>query len=652
MIKKLHGGLWNICSLLIVTLLVGCEEKSVYKDEEDKPDPEEIIDFSTVQDVQFNLTYDVPDGFRGKFEAYTENPLYADEYGNYLKKNGVQPFMSGYTQEDGSVDFSALLPAYASKVYVYSAMTGLPTLMSSEIANGKVKPVKTSAIVTSGFRTRASNKPYYSNWEKMSLSWKTLGTWNSEGKPADLLSPGITLGKEEMEIINATIPQGEKLEMIFCALDKIEVSEKAHVKLYYVSNGSSRRVNALAYYVYTDELPQVNIDQSQRWINKNLIMLYPNLSEGALQAGEGVQLKYYNKVDGKFEDEFPAGTKIGFALLVDAWKGEGNVASNTNVMYSYKAANNYILPDQIKGDRPQMALFKAKEKIILSFEDQPWTESPDSPYQGDFRDNVFVLDVDPIEALPDIPDGQNPDEPTGKPVNVYSNRGVMAFEDVWPYKGDYDMNDIVVKYKSGTYCDADWMITGTIDTFTFLHNGAQFENGFGYEMGVAKANIEKVEVISNYKCSGQGLDESLDKATVMLFDNGRNVPAGTVFVVKVFLKQSSSQIYGYTLAPYNPFITINGFLNSDRKEVHLVNYAPTTKADQDLLGYGHDLSLPEKGIYYVSDAKFPFAFNLCGAEEYVIPTEAHRIDEFYPDFNKWVASEQKEYTDWYLKPAN
>lgn len=652
MIQKLHGNIAIFCSLLAVILLVGCEEKTVYREDDDDSGKEEIIDFSTTQNVRFDLTYEVPQGFRGKFEAYTENPLYVDEYGNYLKQEGKEPFMAGYTQEDGSVDFSAVLPAYVSRVYVYSTMTGLPTLMSGEIVNGKVNPVKTSSAAASVFRTRTSSQPYYTDWKKMNLDWKTFGTWNAEGKPGDLLSPGITLGKEEMEIINATIPQGEKLDVRFCAFDEIEVSKDAHIKLYYVSNGSSQRINALAYYIYTDELPQTNIQRSQEWINENLIMLYPNLSEEALQAGEGVQLKYYNKVTGKFEDEFPAGTKVGFALLVDAWEGKGKVASYTNVMYSYSDLNNYNLPGAYKGDRPQMALFKAKDKIVLSFEDQPWTESPGSPYQGDFRDNVFVLDVDPVNALPDIPDGQKPDEPAGKPENLYSNRGVLAFEDVWPYKGDYDMNDIVVKYKSNTYCDADWMITGTIDTFTFLHNGAQFENGFGYEMGVAKTSIEKVEVISDYKCSGQGLDPSLDKATVMLFDNGRNVPAGTVFVVKVFLKEPSSQIYGYTLAPYNPFITINEFLNSDRKEVHLVNYAPTPKADLDLLGYGHDLSQPDKGIYYVSDAKFPFAFNLCGASEYVIPTEAHRIDEFYPDFNKWVASGQNEHTDWYLKPAN
>ena len=27
-------------------------------------------------------------------------------------------------------------------------------------------------------------------------------------------------------------------------------------------------------------------------------------------------------------------------------------------------------------------------------------------------------------------------------------RGILTFEDVWPYRGDFDMNDVVVKYVS------------------------------------------------------------------------------------------------------------------------------------------------------------------------------------------------------------
>lgn len=638
--------------LLCASLIAGCVKKNIYTGGDEGDAAGGKLDFSTTQDVQLSLAYKVPEGFRGKFEAYMENPLYVDQYGNYLKKEDAEPFMAGYTKAGGTVDFQMGLPAYASEVYVYSDMTGVPVLLSAGIENGKVVLNNNSSVAPkASMTTQAAKKPYYSKWEKSRLTWKTFNTWSNEGKPADLIEPGITIGKRELEIINATIPQSKLLDARFCGLDYIELSEEAHVKLFYVSNGSSQRVNGLAYYVFKGDMPENNAE-AKTWIDNNLILLYPNLSEAALQPGNGIQLKYYNEGSGRFEDKFPAGVKIGFVLLVDAWQGNGKVNPITNVMYSYSDLNRFDIPGQQIADKPSMALFKAEDKVILSFEDQPWTESPGSPYLGDFRDNVFVLDVDPVSALPDeIPDGKEPDTPSGETVDFYNNYGVLAFEDIWPYKGDYDMNDVVIKYKSTTYCNSDWMITGAVDTFVFLHNGAQYENGFGYQMGIPATAIEKIIVESDYTCQGQGLDASLDKATVMLFDDGKKVAPGTVFVVKVWLKDPSSPIFGYTFAPYNPFITINGFLNQGRKEVHLVNYAPTFKADLSLLGYGNDLSDPEKGIYYVSDAKFPFAFNLDRAKEYVIPTEAQRIDNFYPQFNDWVSSDLKDFTDWYLHPV-
>lgn len=638
----------KIVAYMLGALIVlgSCEKGGVYKEPENQgSSKEDFFDFSTTQHVQLELAYQSPEGYRGKFEVYAENPFYVDEYQNYQKKEGVEPFMAGYTKADGTVSFPLELPAYVSEIYVYSPAIGFPSLLSAKIENGKLTPMQ--PVQPADVKSRAAEKPYYTNWTKQTLEWKKLQDWSADGTPGNLLAEKLVLGTEDLEIIDATIPKGELMDMRFSGLSIISLTEEAHVKLYYVSRGDSRRTNALAYYVYEEkEHP------SQSYVNEHLIMLYPNLSDDVLSAGDGIQLQYYNEASGLFEDTFPAGSKIGIVLLVDAWQGNGEVAGKSNVMYSWRNFNSYRIPGvSIMGERPQMAMFKTEDKIILSFEDQPWTEKPGSPYLGDFRDNVFVLDVDPVKALPDIPDGQKPELPDGNIVDFYSKFGILAFEDVWPYKGDYDMNDVVIKYKSTTYCNSEFAITGVVDTFVFLNNGASFENGFGYQMGAERSNIKNIEIISDYKCEGQGLDPSLDKATVMLFDNGRNVPAGTVFVVKVWLKEATYPLNGYTLAPYNPFITIGSFMRQGRKELHLVNYQPTLKADMDLLGYGHDLSIPEKGIYYVSDAEYPFALDFNGLKEYQLPAETQKISDKYPTFGKWVASGKKDFTDWYLHPV-
>ena len=96
-------------------------------------------------------------------------------------------------------------------------------------------------------------------------------------------------------------------------------------------------------------------------------------------------------------------------------------------------------------------------------------------------------------------------------------------------------------------------------------------------------------------------------------------------------------------------INSGNFVNSTRNhELHLPNYAPTTKMDTKLFGIGQDKSNVSQNLYYVSYEKFPFAINIPAT--YVIPTERTRIDNFYPKFSDWVKSNGQTNTDWYLYP--
>ena len=102
------------------------------------------------------------------------------------------------------------------------------------------------------------------------------------------------------------------------------------------------------------------------------------------------------------------------------------------------------------------------------------------------------------------------------------------------------------------------------------------------------------------------------------------------------------------LPPYNPFI----FVESDKtrgREVHLVKYPPTDKANPSLLGTGKDVSRPDEGLYYVSIDLMPFALNM-PISEFPIPEEGVRIDESYPKFATWVKSNGAQAKDWYKYP--
>ena len=143
---------------------------------------------------------------------------------------------------------------------------------------------------------------------------------------------------------------------------------------------------------------------------------------------------------------------------------------------------------------------------------------------------------------------------------------------------------------------------------------------------------------------GKSLEPGQDHPTVVLFDD-IGVALGHTFTVTTSF--TSGIGYERVVPPYNPFAV----LKTDEgrgSEVHLVNYPPTALADRTQLHFGHDVSQPDKGLYYVSkNNQFPFAIHIAGYD-FRCPKEGTRIDEAYPDFSSWVAS--GGHKDWYRNP--
>ena len=66
--------------------------------------------------------------------------------------------------------------------------------------------------------------------------------------------------------------------------------------------------------------------------------------------------------------------------------------------------------------------------------------------------------------------------------NYHVVNGTLAFEDLWPSQGDYDMNDVVVTYKSTVYKNVlSNRATKVVDRFTLAHVGGTLPCGFGYQ---------------------------------------------------------------------------------------------------------------------------------------------------------------------------
>ena len=643
---KLLKQIYIASAVLFCVGITGCRDKvsDIYKG--GKEEPEKVpndFDFSTSSDVQVNIHYDVPKGYKVHFEAYTRNPISLNEEKSYVKDETMIPFIEGWTDENGDFSYTAKIASMSKEIYVYSSDEGVPMLMKSEITGDKVAVAsKTSVAVdfVSGRSRVVAGRANYKSWPKYTYNWIPLGEWDSDGTPSYLLSdetlhytPTATFNG----IVNATHPDNTDLATFFMCTS-INIQEKANVYLNYISHNNSARNNTLAYYTYTGKL-------NREQIHEKLVIAYPNTRASGLHSGDVIQL-YYNN-NGTLEADFPAGTKIGFVLLIDAFN-KGNVANSGNIMYSDNLLNRWNFSDVQTASKPGLISYIADEQYVLAFEDQPWDEQRNRNALPDFHDDIFVITSNPITSIPAPEPGNDPVLPDYEAI--IKTYGVLGFEDNWPDKGDYDLNDVTMSYVRTFYVNDFYQTIALDEKYTFINNGATYSNGFGYiiDENLSLDAIKSCEVRSSYSCSGQGKDNDIKSpATIMLFDNSKAVARNTVFEVRTLLKNPT-----YLSTEFNPFIIVNkekSWMEQDRIEVHLPMFAPTSKGNSALFGSGDDASFGNN--YYVREGNYPFAINLADVlSDFVVPEERKAVDATYPDFNNWVETKGAENKDWYLHP--
>lgn len=260
-----------------------------------------------------------------------------------------------------------------------------------------------------------------------------------------------------------------------------------------------------------------------------------------------------------------------------------------------------------------------------------------------------------------------PNDPEIAVCDCYPNceeYATLAFEDLWPYEGDYDFNDLVINYNYAYFADADNKVVRMDPSFLIRAIGASFKNGFGFQMEVAPAAISSIsgqimtEGILTFNPNGTESDQS--KATVMVFDNSNTAfsAAGTVGMTNtltnlgyktpdtIFMSidfDSPQMREALGEAPYNPFIFVKQVRSH---EVHLMNHEPTDKMDMSLFGTGADDSDPGSDIYYRGANGLPWALSIPVDFDY--PSEYNDIRDAYLHFEAWSGSGGVIYLDWYL----
>lgn len=686
-----------VAGLLLVFTICSCvdnERDFSTEDNTQKIPKGEFFDFDMYQKVAVDIDYcfksqtELSNSYLILFEIFDQDPfiyhneeLTTDGSSSWEKKD-IKPIYAGATDKNGKFSGEMTISASLSKVWLYSDYLGtVPvelTIEGNRVSfnqDAYIKGLLAQAMPkTRGVTINQHNYP--DDWQLIpDADWDDNGRPNNleEGlniPPADVLynikyvfrkENVVVDGKKELHSISDNYPEffNGEIEMT----SDIPIVKLTEVSLVFV-NSSAAWYNTVGYYTYpTGTTPTIE-DIKKIIVFPNVSPIYKTLGKGALVCGEEVKLKYWNKEKEVYEDEFPAGVTIGWCLQGMGFKSKltGNTEKIADIV---KGMGPRYSTQSLNSDGKQRTVSLRDEtsgKIVaIGFEDNK---------DMDYCDALFYIHTSVEEAiddiLPPLPDVEDA-KPNDKDKYEITYSGTLSFEDLWPKEGDYDMNDIIIQYNSTiSKMVLDNKIYEIEDKFTVQHRGGYLKTGFGYQFhNLSRTDINNIEITypegakaSNYM-QGQQMEPNQTHPTVLLFDDINNFDdykeeAKRQFTVKTQVNGLDEK---QIVPPYNPFI----FIDSDEgrgKEVHLVNYPPTDKADMSLFGTGKDLSRPDENLYYVSVDMMPFAINMPISDEIQRElieklkdpkNEKTRIDVLYPRFASWVKSNGKKDKDWYIQ---
>jgi LruC domain-containing protein len=623
-------------------------------------------------------------------------------------------FLRAISDAEGYVKGSINVPAYLDTLVISPNYVGLinnaralvrgksnltvviggPSMLSGDVIPEVVRPpaVDPGAILatrstTSGGMgvqgllgvTYSYPSPYTSSGDAI-VSSPTYPA--SLGRPKYLEATSDVIDLSLLNYVNSSLPEGKPLTtthpeyLTSTVTSNIVVTQTSDVWITFVSEGAGY-LNTLGYYSYdTDDPPSSATGGTLLGGIDKITMVFPNASGyqsgGGLISGDKVKL-------GRFE----AGTTVALVLMQNAWTGSGVNTSTSTKFYSESKFNPETTTSKKKHS---VMLYDNIHKLyLMGFEDINRSESSDN----DFNDLVIYASSNPVTAIsgtgvaPIDKGGDTDGDGVLDVLDDFPNDGTkayityspsatgwssLAFEDYWPVKGDYDLNDLVLNYRYTFIKNAQNNVLEMTGEFLPLAAGAGYKNGFGVQLPVAAAKVASVtgqSLLSNYiQFSANGVESGQTNAVIIPFDNHENLlknadgsiqvntdpakakvtPSKATVVVKFASPVSTAELGS---APFNPFLI------SDRRrayEIHLPNKAPTDKAGKAIIGTYDDNGNIGTGRYYLNKDNAPWALSFNDAWSY--PIEAKAISDTYLHFLDWAKSGGSSYTDWYINTAS
>jgi hypothetical protein len=346
---------------------------------------------------------------------------------------------------------------------------------------------------------------------------------DNTGIPLDLeLTTGVSA--ELMDRINLALPERRDVREAGVSLitddagGNITMREEGDVYVTFLHEGAGFK-NSFGYIAYPANDPPASPADAEH------IVVFPNASypwsggsDAGLRSGDQVYL-----------GRFAAGTRITFFIVSNGWSTSG-VRSNYDdwVFYTLRGLN----PESAEGDLNAHTVLlydPDEEKVVLGMEDIKRTASG---CDHDFNDLLVAIESNPPEAIQTeellvisevadrdgdgVPDEEDelPDDPRGAFLASYPSadgHATLAFEDNWPWRGDYDFNDLVIRYQLDEIRNLDGDVTVIRGSFEMMARGAGYHGGFGFSfpgldpaaMASAELSIDGAEPVALASEEGQ-----------------------------------------------------------------------------------------------------------------------------------------------------
>ncbi len=234
----------------------------------------------------------------------------------------------------------------------------------------------------------------------------------------------------------------------------------------------------------------------------------------------------------------------------------------------------------------------------------------------------------------------------------------MAFEDLWPSKGDYDFNDIVISAKTHYIANADGDYVQAAYDITLDACGSSIPSGLGINILDINHNIITSDVIDSV--IGYGSQDPNVTNGAIVYSNHFNAMShyynntsltqdtGTPeqFNIEIKFNVNSSK----TFTPDVYVSDFYYFATNDRgREIHMPGYPPTSAVTSSYFGTYND----DPNNHYRTVNGLPWGIEVVTANKtFKHPLEKIPITTAYSKFAAWAASTGTTNTDWYESPTN